>query len=44
MQLRESISTPLPQDTLHGFAVDQLDHPPSTEMYIQDNAVRIRLK
>lgn len=28
MQLRVRISIPLPQDTLHGFATDQLDHPP----------------
>ena len=28
VQLRERISTPLPQVTLHDVDTDQLDHPP----------------
>ena len=31
VQVRVRISIPLPQDTLHGFATDQLDHPPGTK-------------
>ena len=31
VQLRDRISIPPPQDTLYGFATDQLDHPPGTK-------------
>ena len=30
VQVRERVSTPLPQVTLQGFDTDQLDHPPWT--------------
>ena len=30
VQDRETNSTPLPQVTLHGIDIDQLDHPPLT--------------
>jgi len=30
VQVRERISIPLPQVTLHGFDTDQLDQPPLT--------------